>query len=374
MRKKSSHNFILGIIIIGFILSALYFSGSLNTILRLGGQWSQVNVTLSNDTIMTGDSISLNMKFNPAKLMIKECPSDYRAFAVVSIYIDNKFYKIINLNDIRCNKNTSLKISLPKDLSIGEHNITAKIGVMRFLETGPSTTYRLLVNNSMVQGSVDRYRERYFFEDQLTNQKELYMEIINKIAIPKVCPDVKARLKHCYCGGRIGPLNSEGCLSYACYSRHHGCTGDINGWSWERTICNFNQIKSYMLGQEHTDFDYFDYVKMDNMVETTEKLIILDNASQSIPENLTCQQIYFTCWDNSKIIQYSCVDNINVKTNNVCPTSPEGELVIYENDSLKESDNLIPTEIQNNSNTFYYIIGGVLLSLLGIILFIKFKK
>src|SRR3989339_289635 len=42
MKKKSRNNFIFGIIIAGFILSALYFSGSLNTILKQSYENTQI--------------------------------------------------------------------------------------------------------------------------------------------------------------------------------------------------------------------------------------------------------------------------------------------------------------------------------------------
>ncbi len=95
MKKKSKNNLILGIILVGFIVGALYFSGVLNTILQLGGQWSHVNVTLSQEQIKIGEGADLNLKFNPVKQMIAECPGGgFNAFAVVSIYVDNSFYKI----------------------------------------------------------------------------------------------------------------------------------------------------------------------------------------------------------------------------------------------------------------------------------------
>ncbi len=376
-RNNNSKKLILVIIILSSIFLLAYFNGYFNTILQLGGQWSFVNVTLSQEEIKVGEGADLILKFNPTNSMIKECPGwGGKAFAVVSLYIDDNFYKIINMNDIKCSENTTLKINLPHNLSAGEHTIKAKIGVMRFLETKKSTTYRITINNSQMSGSIDVNREKYFFERQLTNQVELYSILVNNLNIKKQCYDVRDRLKSCHCGGKIGPLNEEGCESYACYARKPNsgpCTKTLRDWSWGYTTLDFSPIKNYLLNSEHTDFDYFKYIKMDNMVETTEKLkVIPETPVEPIVEIIPCEKIYFECWDKSKILQYDCIDNTNVKTSNVCPTSPEADLYIEDDENLQDSEGIEPTEKQGNS--IYYIAGGIIILLIGGILYAKFKK
>jgi hypothetical protein len=54
------------------------------------------------------------------------------------------------------------------------------------------------------------------------------------------------------------------------------CTHDLNPWSWGALRLNFSPIKEYILGQEHYDFDYYQYVNMPFMMEAVKSLVVGD--------------------------------------------------------------------------------------------------
>jgi hypothetical protein len=269
-----------------------------------------------------------------------------------------------------CSQNTTLFLDLPSDLAYGSHAIKAKIAVTRFDDNREINNYNLRCsyNNEQLlwSGTLSYPRESWFFENAFTNPCELYGLIKDKINLKPICdPNMQCRVSGgsgctswCHCGGKLGPMDAYGCVSYACYKRDGSsgpCTSTLNEWSYGTRRLDFNQIKDYILGKEHTDFDYYDYISDVNTkkVETTENLTV--GIGQSNQTNKTCENIYFTCWDNSKILQYTCVNNANVITSNKCPVSPPSNNSCIENENCKTNEKCQDNICVPKSNWFINI-------------------
>ena len=210
MARKKNHyarNILLIVLGVLVIVATLYYLGILQTILPLGGQWKYANVTLVKENVQAGEIPQLSLTFHPTALMIKECPgSGYNSITTVAIYIDNNFYKIINMNAMKCNVNTSLIVNLPSNLSSGSHAILAKVAVNRFLSIDRIENQRVscVYNGTayMWQGSTGDARESYFME-KLKTPCTWFQTLQTKLNITYKCYDVAHRLTHCHCCGRI---------------------------------------------------------------------------------------------------------------------------------------------------------------------------
>jgi len=325
MKKKNikTGKIILTILAVGFLIFARQYVFAL---FQLGSQWESINITLENPRVDLGETPRLILDYLPTNRTMNECPSNYYAYSTASVFVDNKLHKI-QTHKISCLSPTTIKVSLPNNLLQGEHNVSVNVGVMRFL--GEKRLERFTLGGCYEgvswEGRLMYEPEDYLFENIFKQDK--LCEFFDKIKVIEgltyTCADVSGRISSCHCGGIIGPTDTKGCPTYACYNRIGGDGPCVSGWltgDWEsyykKCIYEYkyssstcvSRLKKYgyvssepaswgeigatlpvssitnYIYDEQSDFDYYPYIDYEFEAETIEKLFVGIIPEEEIPE------------------------------------------------------------------------------------------
>ena len=403
MRKKNRNNLILGVIIIGFILSALYFSGSLNTVLRVDTtKGNDVQMHLSKDvlrrvndtnTFLITSSISDSAS---KKITLKggeELGLNWNDFMPISDYNDGNFdnevrveFKDKNITSSQaleyCNATIPVFSTCKKEkVKLGE------TATRCYCQANGNTMYNYLINNWEIDSSssirISRGTWSYStpisgcVKANTTNSRgvvyyqincdrnvtikggSVYVLVPNTGEIPnptiKMKTSVKVKLI----------LHKPGTYTYTepyVKQAEQKCYGNDIYWYDSNGNVN-NLIKACPSSQQcvnaNCTLKTYECIKDDQIVCYHNNLYYMDSCGMLGNIKQTCGE-----------------DKVCLSNTQVCKDREGANIVVNVPTNQTTGDISIPTNINRdyNSNTLYYIIGGVFLVLIGIILWIKFKK
>ena len=414
MKKKSRNNFILGIIIVGFILSALYFSGSLNTVLRQSYENTQIQFTSYRihtsdytnelDKFLITATIKESAKSKSEKLKSgDEFGIMISDFQQISQYEDKRFDNEIQI------QYANAGLTQLQALQICKERLPTVTNCKNAYESkeecdcqapGFATAVHLLKNYDIDTSStltISRSQYLWKHEYNLVNCQKVDKEVINTS---------RCNANPTQSGCTWDGIKCDNNIKIRFYSRYITVTGitpsDIPLPIEQPTSVQVKLILkkpgTYVYTEPH--IKQFEQKCYGNDIYWYDSNGTVNSLIKACPSSQQCVNANCTlktyecikddqvvCYHNNLVYMDSCgmlgsikqtcgEDQVCLSNTQVCKDREDTNIVVNIPTNQTTGDMSIPTNTNgdNNSNTLYYIIGGIFLVLIGIILWIKFKK
>jgi len=402
MKKKSRNNFILGIITVSFILSALYFSGSLNTIISVDtAKGHDVVIKFQDDSMNSIDdkttflitaSTSASAKKEIKLTAGEQIGLNFDDFAQVSDYEDKNFDNEVEIDFSRLNISqtqalTECNNAIPIFSTCKKEYVQTGVAKRCYCQANGNSAYSYLIANWEIDSAstITTTRGEWSYSTPIYNciktnvtnsqGKFRYTRLscannvtINGMGVSTIAPNTgipnpTMKMKTSVKVKLI--LHKPGTYTYTepyVKQAEQKCYGNDIYWYDSNGTVN-SLIKACPSSQQcvnaNCTLKTYECIKDDQVVCYHNNLVYMDSCGMLGSIKQTCGE-----------------DQVCLSNTQVCKDREDANIVVNIPTNQTTEDTSIPTNTNgdNNSNTLYYIIGGIFLVLIGIILWIKFKK
>ncbi len=404
MKKKSKNNLILGIILVGFIVGALYFSGVLNTIISVDtSDGHDVKINFASDKLKTVNttstflitaSTSASAKKDITLKSGEQIGLNFDDFAQISDYEDHRFdnevrveFKDMNITQTQalgyCNNAIPVFLTCKK-----EYTSSGQVATRCYCQANGNSMYSYLIGNweidsastitisrgtwsysTPISGCIktNSTNNRGVVTSQLNCDRNVTirgMQVFTYVPNTGDVPNPTMKMKTTVNVKLV--LHKPGTYTYvAPYVRQaeQKCYGNDIYWYDSNGTVN-SLIKACASSQQcvnaNCTLKTYECIKDDQVICYHNNLYYMDSCGMLGGVKQTCG-VDQVCLSNTKI----CKDRedativVNVPTNQT--TTP-----------INDTSGQQPISQTTSSNTMYYVIGGIFAVLIGIILWVKF--